>query len=1210
VRKPLGIAVRASVAVLVALAVSSASSSVARSTARPLPTYTFIDLGSLPGDEESAAEAVNAAGSAVGWSQGDNSGEISHPVIWRKGDISLLPGGDVGRGSNGATGINAADDIVGSLNSPSSHGVIWRGGGDAPETLSGGFNVNPSGVNDNVEVAGTAPVSGSAHAIVIGHDGAAADLGPGAATAINSLGDVAGDVFTSAGDRGAIWSHADRSLTLLPPLPGANRSSDVDAVNDAMDAVGYTSFPQSGLTLARATLWPNGSPSPTDLGTLSDGSSKAYGVNNDGDIVGWSTNAAGGHRAVLWRNGQLIELAPQVAGAAGWDLYEANAINDSGVIVGDGSPDGGQHERAFMLCPTGLVAAGGRGCGAKPQLVGLEVNQSVQNWHDSVPLTEGKATFVRAFVRWPLDGTKTVRLELAGSSNGADLPGSPLLPLNGAFEAKKTIDRSVFSESVNFRLPVAWTRGSVTLTVQPVEPTDGSPTPLLGCQEPAGKDCSVAATFNPVGALRVRFVAIPWTDSTTGQSYPAPSLAVAGAQGARLQSILPSARVLWDYVPGETVSAPLTDPADPAKVRPFTLWNPIVAKLLQMREADGCLASCNTLYLGLVTNPAAWLLGGMAAAIPANVAVAAPTSIPQKYEVVAHEVGHDLGENHTVSSTLGLTADGSKQGWCGEVADPAEPDWKDVFAFGSATYPAIGPMTKGDGLLDYGLETQTASGNPIVIDPHLHADFMSYCDNNALNQTTWISSRRYLHLIAALDSRFDAPTVRALARLRTTTPSLLVRGEIDGPTGTVTFLPFDTDASGAGAASPPSGPFTLEARDSSGAVVASVPFGVGAAHADGPSGQIPADKGNFLISIPDTSDIARVDVMEGATELVSRSASAHAPTVHVLSPNGGETPSGMTTIRWSASDADLDPLTFTVQASPDGGATWRTLADGLAGSSLSVDAADLPGSTQSIVRVRVSDGFHSAEDVSDAPFTVSNHAPLVGDVSPSDGAQYDPGQSIVLSAAGFDFEDGSLADGAVTWSIDGAPAGHGTVVLNASTLTLGRHVATVRVVDSAGAATVATAGFSVGMSGSSSGGSSPSSTNQPAPGSTPAVTPSPSQSPPSAPARTLPTLGGASARPERAVVRGRVAVLTSAFTLDRPATLLVRISGGRPILAGSVLDGIRSGRNHVEFVHVAYAGLVRFSLRIWAANLPRTTSVVVTATDANGSAALRIPFRH
>jgi hypothetical protein len=72
----------------------------------------------------------------------------------------------------------------------------------------------------------------------------------------------------------------------------------------------------------------------------------------------------------------------------------------------------------------------------------------------------------------------------------------------------------------------------------------------------------------------------------------------------------------------------------------------------------------------------------------------------------------------------------------------------------------------------------------------------------------------------------------------------------------------------------------------------------------------------------------------------------------------------------------------------------------------------------------------------------------------------------------------------------------------------------------------------------------------------------------------------------------------------------VRIAGGRPILAGSVLDGIRSGRNHVEFVHVAYAGLVRFSLRIWAANLPRTTSVVVTATDANGSAALRIPFRH
>lgn len=125
------------------------------------------------------------------------------------------------------------------------------------------------------------------------------------------------------------------------------------------------------------------------------------------------------------------------------------------------------------------------------------------------------------------------------------------------------------------------------------------------------------------------------------------------------------------------------------------------------------------------------------------------------------------------------------------------------------------------------------------------------------------------------------------------------------------------------------------------------------------------------------------------------------------------------------------------------------------------------------------------------------------------------GSKTLESATGFDFEDGSLADGAITWSIDGAPTGHGAVVVNASALRLGGHLASVRVVGSAGAATTTAAGFSVGTTGSSSGGSSSSSTNQPGSGSTPIVTPPPSQFPPPTPARTLQALGGASATPVR-----------------------------------------------------------------------------------------------
>ncbi len=80
---------------------------------------------------------------------------------------------------------------------------------------------------------------------------------------------------------------------------------------------------------------------------------RAFGVNENGDIVGWTTfeRVEGSERvhAVLWKNGEVIDLNNQIDCQLGWTLLEARAINDQGQIVGTGLKDG--QLRAFLLTP-------------------------------------------------------------------------------------------------------------------------------------------------------------------------------------------------------------------------------------------------------------------------------------------------------------------------------------------------------------------------------------------------------------------------------------------------------------------------------------------------------------------------------------------------------------------------------------------------------------------------------------------------------------------------------------------------------------------------------------------------------------------------------------------------------------------------------------------------------------------------------------------
>jgi probable HAF family extracellular repeat protein len=78
-----------------------------------------------------------------------------------------------------------------------------------------------------------------------------------------------------------------------------------------------------------------------DLGVLpGDISSTATSINLFGQVVGYSNDAAGHIRAVVWQNGtpvDLTSLAPDFDGS----LVLANDISDFGVIAGRGLDAGG-----------------------------------------------------------------------------------------------------------------------------------------------------------------------------------------------------------------------------------------------------------------------------------------------------------------------------------------------------------------------------------------------------------------------------------------------------------------------------------------------------------------------------------------------------------------------------------------------------------------------------------------------------------------------------------------------------------------------------------------------------------------------------------------------------------------------------------------------------------------------------------------------------
>jgi probable HAF family extracellular repeat protein len=325
----------------------------------------LIELGTLPGDRNSEAVAINDSGQVAGNS---DSGSImigvhgdtfvrTHAFVWQRGKLAALAAPSPRWKWSEATGLNENGQVIGVYSSQQApfdtHAILWTrgritnlGAGDRLYERS-----STAAINDRGEAVGylERPYADGSFAI-LWRAGAKLKIGPppkrdarggtGNAFAINNRGEVLG--ATGFGGSGAfLWTNG-KTVTL--------RGLNVASINDRGQIVGTSGDFQHDRF--HAHLWQDGKTS--DLGTLAGArQSEAAAINNHGQVIGQSGDYVNAKQtewshAVLWQNGAITDLGVLPGGRASG----AVAINNHNQIVGWSTTKGGhEHPALWELEP-------------------------------------------------------------------------------------------------------------------------------------------------------------------------------------------------------------------------------------------------------------------------------------------------------------------------------------------------------------------------------------------------------------------------------------------------------------------------------------------------------------------------------------------------------------------------------------------------------------------------------------------------------------------------------------------------------------------------------------------------------------------------------------------------------------------------------------------------------------------------------------------
>lgn len=303
--------------------------------ASSLPAWADPGYRLVPLDDGSAGMSVfdlNRRGEVVGTRYVDGQ---AHAFRWRAGTITDLHDVvDPNSSDTQASGINDFSTIVGHEAGNFFEAFLLRGGQVSPITVNGTANVSPIDINNREQII-VQTANGSYlldRADVQPLEGLPTGVEPTHAVAINERGVIAGNSYTSAGNRAVLWQ--DGAVMDLGMVAGAS-SSYAYALNDRNQVVGIVNIENS----SHAMRWSNGVMKLLPRLSQDEGASAASGINNWGAIVGVTEMFLPEFHmtATLWFGNHVVELDSLVRKDDPLKpfvhLETADEINDRGDIV-------------------------------------------------------------------------------------------------------------------------------------------------------------------------------------------------------------------------------------------------------------------------------------------------------------------------------------------------------------------------------------------------------------------------------------------------------------------------------------------------------------------------------------------------------------------------------------------------------------------------------------------------------------------------------------------------------------------------------------------------------------------------------------------------------------------------------------------------------------------------------------------------------------